>query len=168
MGLYYDGEYREGDADFEPCFPVRKEIVAPGISFHQVEGGRCLTLIHRGPYDQIGRSYGKLLKHAAEAGVKFALPAREVYVKGPGMIFRRAKENTPLSQSSPEHSQDGQMGILMFLRPCQGTSHFYPYSGGCHHRNFLEPSGLSKLCGWSAELPLRRGWTVITLGVGHF
>src|SRR5687768_8122254 len=22
--LYYDGEYRENDADFEPCFPIRK------------------------------------------------------------------------------------------------------------------------------------------------
>ena len=31
--LYYDGEYREEDADFEPCFPVRKQVDADGVSF---------------------------------------------------------------------------------------------------------------------------------------
>ncbi len=91
--LYYDGEFRESDADFEPCFPVKKENAGPGIEFHTLSGGRILSLIHRGPYDQLGRSYAKILRHADERGLKINLPTREVFVKGPGMIFKGNPKN---------------------------------------------------------------------------
>ncbi len=93
MCLYFDGEYREDDADFEPCFPIRREIAADGVSMHTLPGGRCLTLVHRGPYDQLGRSYAKILKAADERRLKIALPTREVYLKGPGMIFKGNPKN---------------------------------------------------------------------------
>jgi DNA-binding transcriptional MerR regulator/effector-binding domain-containing protein len=89
--LYYDGEYRDDDANFEPCFPVRKEVQAPGITLHNLPGGRCLSLIHRGPYDQLGRSYAKLLQQAEDHEV--VLPTREIYLKGPGMIFKGNPRN---------------------------------------------------------------------------
>src|SRR5262245_4190712 len=91
--LYYDGEYRDDDADFEPCFPIRKEINAPGISIRIIPGGRCLSLIHRGPYDQLGRSYAKVLKQAEARKQSIVLPTREIYVKGPGMIFKGHPKN---------------------------------------------------------------------------
>lgn len=91
--LYYDGEYREDDADFEPAFPIRKEVAADGITVRTLPGGRCLTLIHRGPYDQLGRSYAKILQHADERKLKPVLHTREVYVKGPGMIFKGNPKN---------------------------------------------------------------------------
>jgi DNA-binding transcriptional MerR regulator len=91
--LYYDGEYREDDADFEPCFPVRQGAAADGASIRTLPGGRCLTLIHRGPYDQLGRSYARILQQADAAKLKIALPTREVYVKGPGMIFKGNPRN---------------------------------------------------------------------------
>jgi len=91
--LYYDGEYREEEADFEPCFPIRKELTAPGVSVRTLPGGRCLTLVHRGPYDQLGRSYAKLLREAATRQWNLALPTREVYLKGPGMIFKGNPKN---------------------------------------------------------------------------
>lgn len=93
MCLYYDGEYRDGDADFEPCFPVQKEIAAEGVSIHTLPGARCLTLIHRGPYDQLGRSYARILKQAGELKMNIALPTREEYVKGPGVIFKGNPRN---------------------------------------------------------------------------
>jgi DNA-binding transcriptional MerR regulator len=86
--LYYDGEYREEDANFEPCFPVRKAVSAEGITFRELPGGRCLTLVHQGPYDQLGRSYAKILKHRDRQKGEVILPTREVYLKGPGMIFK--------------------------------------------------------------------------------
>jgi len=92
MCLYYDGDYRD-DADFEPCFPVRQEVAAEGVAFHNLPGGRCLTLIHRGPYDQLGRSYARILREAGELKLKIALPTREMYLKGPGMIFRGNPKN---------------------------------------------------------------------------
>jgi len=86
--LYYDDEYREDDANFEPCFPIRREVAVEGISVHSLPGGRCLSLVHRGPYDQLGRSYAKILKQAGERKWKIVLPTREVYLKGPGTIFK--------------------------------------------------------------------------------
>jgi DNA-binding transcriptional MerR regulator len=86
--LYYDGEYREDDADFEPCFPIRREVQAEGVTVRELPACRCLALVHRGQYEQLGRSYERLLKYAKERGYAPTLPSREVYLKGPGMIFR--------------------------------------------------------------------------------
>ncbi len=86
--LYYDGEYREGDANFEPCMPIRGAVEADGISVRELPAAHCVTLVHRGPYDELKHSYGRLLKYVNEHGYKVSLPTREVYLKGPGMIFR--------------------------------------------------------------------------------
>ena len=86
--LYYDAEYKDEDADIETCFPVRKEVKAEGLSVRTLPAVRCLTLMHRGPYPQLGRSYERILRAAEERGCEVVLPTREVYVKGPGMIFR--------------------------------------------------------------------------------
>jgi DNA-binding transcriptional MerR regulator len=91
--LYYDGEYRETDADFEPCFPVRRETSAAGVAVRTLPGGRCLSLLHRGSYDQLGRSYAKILGLAAGRKLTVTLPTREIYLKGPGMIFRGNPKN---------------------------------------------------------------------------
>ncbi len=88
FNLYYDGEYKEEDADFESCFPVRKAVPAEGISIRELPGGRCLSLLHRGPYEELGRSYERLFGHLRGKGLKPLLPSREVYLKGPGMIFK--------------------------------------------------------------------------------
>ena len=86
--LYYDPEYREDDADYETCFPIRKEVQAPGISVRTLPGGRCLALVHKGPYPALGRSYARILSSAREKALNVMLPTREVYLKGPGIIFR--------------------------------------------------------------------------------
>lgn len=86
--LFYDGEYREGDANFEPCMPVRKLLASNGITVHELPAVHCVTLLHYGPYNDLKRSYTKLLKYVGEQGYKMSLPTREVYIKGPGMIFR--------------------------------------------------------------------------------
>jgi DNA-binding transcriptional MerR regulator/effector-binding domain-containing protein len=89
--LHYDHEYKENDADFEACFPVRdgaKSKNADGIALRELPGGRCVALLHKGPYDQLGRSYEKILTYIKGKGYKIRSPSREVYLKGPGMIFR--------------------------------------------------------------------------------
>jgi DNA-binding transcriptional MerR regulator/effector-binding domain-containing protein len=86
--LFYDGEYREGDANFEPCMPIRKLIASNGISVHELPAAHCATLLHYGPYEELKSSYAKLIKYVCEHGYKISLPTREVYIKGPGMIFR--------------------------------------------------------------------------------
>jgi DNA-binding transcriptional MerR regulator/DNA gyrase inhibitor GyrI len=86
--LFYDSEYRETDADIEPCMPVRECKPVDGISIRQLPGGRCVSLLHKGPYDQLGQSYAKVLDYVRGKGYAVQMPTREVYHKGPGMIFR--------------------------------------------------------------------------------
>lgn len=93
MNLYYDGEYKENNADFEPCFPVRKGKSADGIEVRELKGGKCISLIHKGPYDTLGNSYKKIIGFINENKIKTALPNREVYIKGPGMIFKGNPKN---------------------------------------------------------------------------
>jgi DNA-binding transcriptional MerR regulator len=86
--LFYDGEYREGDANFEPCVPIRKPVSIDGITVRELPATRCATLTHRGPYEDLRGSYARLMKYVKDRGYELELPTREVYVKGPGMIFR--------------------------------------------------------------------------------
>jgi DNA-binding transcriptional MerR regulator len=91
--LHYDTEYREGDADFEACLPVRQRKEIDGISVHELPGGRCVSLVHHGPYDQLGRSYARIFEYINGRKYQAVLPIREVYLKGPGMIFKGNPKN---------------------------------------------------------------------------
>lgn len=86
--LYYDNEYRPEDADFEACMPVSVEKEVEGILVRQLPSGQCVSLLHKGPYDELGRSYAKILEYVNVKGYEIVMPTREVYIKGPGMIFK--------------------------------------------------------------------------------
>ena len=61
-----------------------------------------------GPYDQLGRSYEKLLAHEKDHDYDVVLPTREVYIKGPGMIFKGNPKkcgNTAFSKSAQRQSK---------------------------------------------------------------
>lgn len=91
--LCYDSEYREDDADFEACMPVSQRKEAAGISVRELPGGKCVSLVHQGPYEQLGRSYAEILRYINEQKDTMILPTREIYVKCPGMIFRGNPKN---------------------------------------------------------------------------
>ena len=91
--LYYDGEYREDDANFEACMPIRRSKEVDGISVRQLPAGRCVSLLHKGPYDKLGRSYAKILEYVKAKGYEIVLPTREIYLKGPGIIFKGKAKN---------------------------------------------------------------------------
>ena len=91
--LHYDAEYKDGDADFEACMPIRSPKAVDGIAVRDLAATRCVSLMHKGPYDQLGRSYAKVLKHVRDHGYKAVLPTRELYLKGPGIIFKGNPRN---------------------------------------------------------------------------
>ena len=78
----------EDDADFEACMPIKKGTSTDRVAVRTLAGGRCVTLLHQGPYEELGRSYAKILGYLKQKGLEAELPSREVYLKGPGMIFR--------------------------------------------------------------------------------
>ena len=91
MDLLYDEGYKEDDADVETALPVRKGKPAEGITIRELPGGKAISLIHKGPYGQIGRAYEKLTNYAKQHNLDCSLPARQVYLKGPGLIFKNPK-----------------------------------------------------------------------------
>jgi len=88
MTLYHDSEYKEENADIEGGFPLNKSLDAQNINCRILPGGRAVVLIHRGPYEDLGRSYNKIYSYVEGHDLKVRYPGREVYLKGPGMIFR--------------------------------------------------------------------------------
>ncbi len=88
LGLYFDGEYRDQDADFESCFPIKQAVQKEGVEVHTLEGGRCVSLVHQGPYQDLGRSYQRVFEYLRAHGLRAKAPIRELYLKGPGMIFK--------------------------------------------------------------------------------
>ncbi len=93
MTLYYDGEYKEDGADIEPCMPVRKGEDTEDITVRELRGGKCVSLIHKGEYEKLGDSYKKIFAYINDKGYKYSIPHREVYIKGPGMIFKGNAKN---------------------------------------------------------------------------
>jgi len=93
MTLHYEGEYKENDADFEACFQVRKGSSTDKISVRELKGGKCVSIIHKGTYDTLGNSYKLLFDYIGKKNYKTILPSREVYLKGPGMIFKGNPNN---------------------------------------------------------------------------
>jgi effector-binding domain-containing protein len=88
MMLHYDTCYKEADADFEACVPMGAAEKLEGVEVHDLPGGKCVSLVHQGPYEQLGSSYERIGKYLSEHGYKAAIPSREIYIKGPGMIFK--------------------------------------------------------------------------------
>jgi DNA-binding transcriptional MerR regulator len=93
MTLYFDSEYKETDSDFEPCFPIRKGNSSDKISVRELKGGKCVSIIHKGTYDTLGKSYKLLFDYIGRKNYKTILPSREVYIKGPGMILKGNPNN---------------------------------------------------------------------------
>ncbi len=86
--LYYDGEYKAEGADIEVAVEVKAPFEAEGVVCHALRNGRAVTLVHRGPYEKLSRSYQKLFEFINDKGFEPLLPSREQYLKGPGMVFR--------------------------------------------------------------------------------
>jgi effector-binding domain-containing protein len=107
LGLYYDQEYKEDDADIEAAVPVKKRVDLPGISCRELPGGQFVSTVHPGPYDQIGDSLSKLMEYCQKKNLAFTGPHREVYLKGPGMILPRNPKNYLTEVLLPVESDRG-------------------------------------------------------------
>jgi len=90
--LIYDMDYQEV-ANYETCMPIKSGQSRDGIEVRDLPAGRCVALLHKGPYEQLSRSYEKALAYAKEKGYMLSVPCREVYLKGPGMLFKGNPKN---------------------------------------------------------------------------
>ena len=93
MLLHYDREFKEQDADFEACIPIAEGKSTDEIEVRLIPGGKCVSLLHKGPYDSINRSYEKISQYLIEKDCELQSPSREIYIKGPGIIFKGNPDN---------------------------------------------------------------------------
>jgi effector-binding domain-containing protein len=88
MTLHYDDEYKEDGADMEPCVPLKKAVKGDDVSVRELDGGRFVSLVHRGPYDTLHHAYRRVFDWVESHGYEIRRPTREIYRKGPGLILR--------------------------------------------------------------------------------
>jgi effector-binding domain-containing protein len=77
---YYGTGVKDG-IDVDACFPVSQPVETGDVRSWILEGGEALTLLHRGPYEGLGESYGKLYGYLREHGLISRLFGREVYLE---------------------------------------------------------------------------------------
>jgi effector-binding domain-containing protein len=85
IGIYYDEEFRERDADVEVAVPVTGAIPegdrVKKRELPAVEEMACI--VHQGSYETVGGTYGQLMAWIEANGYRMVGPVREVYVRGP-------------------------------------------------------------------------------------
>lgn len=85
--LCYDAGY-QAIANYEVCMPITSGESTGDIEVRDLPGGRCISLLHKGPYDELCRSYDQARAYCRDHGYQLSIPSREVYLKGPGLIFK--------------------------------------------------------------------------------
>lgn len=85
---YHDDDFKE-EADIEICVPAKGLTEGKNIRSKQLPAvNKAICTMHTGSYEGLHRAYKALLDYAREKGYTCITPSREVYHKGPGMIFK--------------------------------------------------------------------------------
>lgn len=90
---YHDAEYMEEGADLELCLPTKKRISHPDVTAKQLPAIKAICTTHTGSYEKLNLAYKALMDYANEHHLNCTTPSREIYVKGPGMIFKGNEDN---------------------------------------------------------------------------
>jgi effector-binding domain-containing protein len=88
MTLYHDCEYKEKDADMECVVPItgRCAISDPQMEIRTLTGGKCLTLIYKGPYSGLHEAWSRIGAYAEEREFVITGPHRELYLNDPSAV----------------------------------------------------------------------------------
>lgn len=85
--IYYDNEYKES-ADIEVCVPIKKMIKSDKIIIKEIPSVDAITTIHNGNYNEINKAYKEIFNYKNPNDINCSIHHREIYIKGPGRIFR--------------------------------------------------------------------------------
>lgn len=88
MTLYHDCDYKEKDALMECAVPITGKISIsdPAIEVHTLPGGKCLSLISKGPYTSLHGAWSRIGAYAEEREFTITGPYREVYLNDPNEV----------------------------------------------------------------------------------
>ncbi|MFW5785233.1 MAG: MerR family transcriptional regulator [Chitinispirillaceae bacterium] len=84
FNIYHDEEYCEKDIDVEICEAVEKACQdSEGIVYKKIAAvAEAATILHRGPYEGLGKSYADLFGWLEENGYKPSDKPRESFIDG--------------------------------------------------------------------------------------
>ncbi|MDD2519213.1 MAG: GyrI-like domain-containing protein, partial [Bacilli bacterium] len=94
--VYHDGEYKEKDIDVEYCEAVTefgKETES--IKFKRIPTTIAVTVMHKGPYRDLGKAYAYIFKWIEDNGYTTTDKPRESYIDG---IWNKEDENDWLTE----------------------------------------------------------------------
>ncbi|MFW9807314.1 MAG: DUF6144 family protein [Candidatus Thorarchaeota archaeon] len=77
--IHHWGVSDKGGHDMDVCFPISEPVKYDNIAITTLPGKDAMTMIHRGPYSDIGTSYSEISKHTYERGHPIAESTREIY-----------------------------------------------------------------------------------------
>ena len=77
--IHYWGVSDEDGHDMDVCLPLKKDVSGTDITVTKLPKEDAMTIMHRGPYSEIGSSYRKTTRHTYERGHPIAESTREVY-----------------------------------------------------------------------------------------
>lgn len=84
---YYDEECVE-NADIELCIAIKKDMTNDSITCKMLPHIQAIHTIHYGSYETLYLAYRALFEYANTHHLNIVIPAREMYRKSPGMIFK--------------------------------------------------------------------------------
>lgn len=77
-----------GVGELELCVPTEEMPAANGIEVKEMPRIRAVCVTYRGSYETLRKGYAAIDEFAAAHKLRLVPPFREVFIKGPGMIFK--------------------------------------------------------------------------------
>ncbi|MBP1042289.1 GyrI-like domain-containing protein [Vagococcus sp. BWB3-3] len=77
----------------ELCLPTREVSSNPAVQIKKIPATRALSVVHIGSYDTLLKAYQAIEAYALEQQFQLDSHFREVYLKGPGMIWQGKPED---------------------------------------------------------------------------
>jgi effector-binding domain-containing protein len=82
--ICHDKEPKEKDADIEVAVPITGRMKAgPGYEVRTLEGGKVVSYVHKGRYQDVGLAYKRIFEYIGRSGFRPAGPVREMYLNDP-------------------------------------------------------------------------------------
>jgi len=88
MTVYHDQEYKEEGADIEVAIPITGRVVVddPSVEVKNLKPRKVVSLIHKGPYDNIAAGYEAILSYVQENDYEITGPMIDLYLNDPNSV----------------------------------------------------------------------------------
>ncbi len=82
IGIFYDNPDEVGreNVHYEVCIPVQENTEVEGVETKRLGRAKAASIIHKGSFDELGKSFEEIFKWIDENKHKVNGPVREIYL----------------------------------------------------------------------------------------